>query len=260
MHATQSSPMTQSQIKSFERNRYFYGKLLDAYHFELETNYHNAKRWLINRLVLGYGVICGLDVTCGPTQDTIVVSPGVAFDKWGREVIIPKPKEPIQIPQHVIEKAIQLAQSQGSQQQKTEVRACVQVMICYHECETDPVPILAGDCNSVELCAPGVIREKYRIEFTEKCDRPSHDPCQTPRFVSGGKIDHAALAKWVTQEKDCLKLPKDPCIRLAHIYLTKDGRCDPNIDITVRPVVYGNDLLFEILLDWQDEPYGSSQK
>ena len=28
------------------RNNYFHGKLMDAYHFQMETDYHNAKRWL----------------------------------------------------------------------------------------------------------------------------------------------------------------------------------------------------------------------
>jgi len=45
-----------ASVKTFVRNRYFYGKLLDVFHFELEQNYLNAKRWLLTRLVTGYGV------------------------------------------------------------------------------------------------------------------------------------------------------------------------------------------------------------
>ena len=39
------------------RNNYFYGKLLDVRHFTLEQSYFNAKRWLMNRLTLGSGVV-----------------------------------------------------------------------------------------------------------------------------------------------------------------------------------------------------------
>ena len=65
------------------RNRYFYGKLLDVEQFELETRYLNAKRWLLNRLVTGYGVVCGLDVLPGDEPNELWIGPGVAIDKLG---------------------------------------------------------------------------------------------------------------------------------------------------------------------------------
>jgi len=139
----------------------------------------------------------------------------------------------------------------------------VQVMICYHECETDPVPVLASDCHSAEPCAPGTIREGYRIEFRHICDRPNNDQCQIPHIVSQGKIDYDRLVEWVTRERDCLAPPKDPCLRLAHVRLSDDDghRCDPdNVDITVRPIVYANDVLFDILLGWQTQPSSRREK
>ena len=42
------------------RNNYFYGKLLDEFHLEMEQSYFNRHRWLLNRLSLGSGVLCGL--------------------------------------------------------------------------------------------------------------------------------------------------------------------------------------------------------
>src|SRR5512134_2980467 len=84
-------------VETPTRNNYFYGKLLDVHHFELETSYFNQKRWLLNRLVSGFGVVCGLDVQPGP-GDTIVVTPGVALDKWGREIVVPRATRPIPFP------------------------------------------------------------------------------------------------------------------------------------------------------------------
>ena len=74
MSATESQLMKKLNLQTAVRNRYFYMKLLDVYHFELETNYLNDKRWLLNRLVFGYGVVCGLDVKCGPDDNTIIVT------------------------------------------------------------------------------------------------------------------------------------------------------------------------------------------
>ena len=59
VHHQHTQPM---ELKTPVRNRYFYGKLLDVFHFELEQSYFNAKRWRLNRRVFGFGVICGLDV------------------------------------------------------------------------------------------------------------------------------------------------------------------------------------------------------
>src|SRR4030095_15961337 len=106
MHATAQMRMLGSGLEQFERNRYFYGKMLDAFHFELETDYHNAKRWLINRAILGYGVaLCPDGVPAKDQRDSIVVTPGFAIDKWGREIVVPEATRPIQIPPDVIAKA-----------------------------------------------------------------------------------------------------------------------------------------------------------
>jgi len=265
----------QNNLEQFERNKYFYGKLLDAYHFELETNYHNAKRYLINRAILGYGVVCGLDVIPVKGQPhSIAVTPGFAIDKWGRELIVPggTPLRPLQIPPEVIAKAKEMHEKDhypephGTYHEPPhhgKDKICIQVMICYRECETDPVPVLAGDCHSADPCAPGTIRESYQIKFTHWCEHPDNDQCRIPHIASDGKIDYQALVKWVTRERDCLALPKDPCIRLAHLHLSHEEahECDhDDIDITVRPIVYANDLLFDILLGWQTPGYGRRDK
>jgi hypothetical protein len=269
MHATEQLTISHHGLKQFARNRYFFGKMLDEFHFRLETDYHNGKRSLINRAVLGYGVVCGLDVIPAEDErDAIIVTPGFAIDKWGREIIVPEATPPIQIPPDVIAKARKEGEETESYAQRQEKHhkdedgACVQVMICYNECETDPTPVLAGDCHSAELCAPGAIQEGYRIKFTPWCERPNNDQCQIPHIVSEGRIDYEALVKWVTRERDCLTTPKDPCIRLAHLHLSDGGHhCDPDeIDITVRPIVYTNDLLFDILLGWQSHVHGWRDK
>ena len=33
-------------------------------------------------------------------------------------------------------------------------------VICYHECPTDPVPAMGGDCDTQSLCSPGAITER----------------------------------------------------------------------------------------------------
>lgn len=74
----------------FERNRYFYGKLLTVNDFETEQKYMNDKRRLINRFLYGSGVVCGMNVV-GVDDTAISVEMGLALDFSGREIIIDTP-------------------------------------------------------------------------------------------------------------------------------------------------------------------------
>lgn len=74
----------------FERNKYFFGKLLGVADFEAEQKYFNDKRRLINRLINGAGIICGLNVV--KVDDSFIsVESGLALDFVGREILIDSP-------------------------------------------------------------------------------------------------------------------------------------------------------------------------
>ncbi|MFH0957129.1 MAG: hypothetical protein V1897_00340, partial [Pseudomonadota bacterium] len=75
-------------LRKFERNRYFYGKLLTVRDFETEQNYFRGKDALINRIIHGGGIACGLEVTIQEDEPTIDISPGVAIDCCGREIVV----------------------------------------------------------------------------------------------------------------------------------------------------------------------------
>lgn len=74
----------------YERNNYFFGKLLTVRDFEGEQKYFNDKRRLINRFSNGRGVIAGLEVL-KIDDKTISIEPGFALDSLGREIIIDEP-------------------------------------------------------------------------------------------------------------------------------------------------------------------------
>ena len=82
--------MNNARFFPIERNRYFYGKLLTVRDFEIEQRYHCSKRELLNRLLHGAGVVCGLGVTASD-ESTLMIESGMALDYQGRELLVPEP-------------------------------------------------------------------------------------------------------------------------------------------------------------------------
>lgn len=82
--------MKNSKYFPFERNRYFYGKLLTVDDFLLEQQYGSNKRRLANRFLQGTGVVAGLYVLT-VDEKTISIEAGIALDSMGREIVVDTP-------------------------------------------------------------------------------------------------------------------------------------------------------------------------
>lgn len=231
-------------LKVPTRNRFFYGQLLGVHNFELETDYLIDHRRLLNRLVLGYGVVCGLNVELARDGTAVVIWPGLAINRRGEEIVVAQRTQPIPIPDEVLHEAVGQAEDRKSD-------PCVQVLVCYHECLGDPAPVLAGDCDLPDPCTPSTIREQYRVEFRAECTDKPRPRCHIPDLISGDRIDQDELAQWVTRERNCTRVPLDPCVPLANLPIVDPDRphCDPGgVDIGVRPVLASNVVLLELVL------------
>jgi hypothetical protein len=278
------------------RNRYFYGKLLDVFHFELEQNYFNSKRWLLNRLVTGYGVVCGLNILLTPDKKSIYLTPGVAIDKCGHEIIVCQPSSSVPLPlppppapqptpapggsspaagssgpaAGTAAPAAPAAASGGgtaggsSSPAGTESCDCgqyVNVELCYHECPTDPSPSLGGDCDTQAMCSPGAIRERYCVQLADGKLAPARTTSAIADLFAGGTINYPALANYVTGLSATDPCP-DCCIPLANILIPETGQTydQTNIDITMRPCVYSLDMLYEMILAMKQGPASTSPR
>ena len=261
------------------RNRYYYGKLLDAFHFDLEQNYFNNKRWLLNRLIAGYGVVCGLNVTLGADGQSVVVTTGVAIDKCGREIIVCQPSDPFPLPPPQAPQS-GTKQGNGSTQQPanpapaqpppapnpnpvtvappppmngdcSDTGVYKYLSICYHECATDPSPALGGDCDTQAACTPGSIRERYSLRLSDGKLCPAPTTTSLPNVISNGTLNYQALASYVTN-LPCCTPGTDCCIPLANIQIPTQPQTytQSSFDISIRPLVYTADMLYELMLAW----------
>jgi hypothetical protein len=252
-------------VRSFTRPRYFHGQLLGVHHFELQQTYDKCKQWMLNRLVSGFGVVCGLDVQVGDDDHSIVVMPGLALDRRGHEIVVPaqsrkvplQPKSTPATTQDGTSGDASGGSGDGSGYSDTKNGrnegngGCdddwVHLVICYAECTTSPEPVLGGGCETSERCSPGAVREGYALRLDP--GRAPEIPVDSsiPNLMKGNTVNYRALAEWVSAPCD---RPVDTCVTLANIRLPSgDTRVEPgDIDISVRPIVYSLDLLWELAL------------
>jgi hypothetical protein len=178
------------------RNRYFYGKLLDVHNLQMEQDYFLEMGRLINRLTLGSGVLCGLRVKRG-TGRTLLVSPGVAVDGYGREIVVTE-QVTIDLAELERETSAELgldseAEAEGDVPAQadpvgptpvpTPIRLTGSVLcLSYHECPVEPSPVLVADCDLREECVPGAVRERFKFSLMPAAYAPlPEDPCSIMR-------------------------------------------------------------------------------
>ncbi|HEX7317677.1 MAG TPA: DUF2793 domain-containing protein [Pyrinomonadaceae bacterium] len=147
--------------RTVDRNRYFYGKLMTVRDFLREQEYFNSKRWLINRLLFGGGIVCGLDFStvggADVTTTLVDIQPGVALDPVGREVAVLE-RARVDLAKVVTEKFKQTLPAEGT--------ADRDMLVClnYNECPKEPVPSLGGS-PCAETCESNRVGETYTVSL-----------------------------------------------------------------------------------------------
>ena len=162
-----------ADLRQAERIRYFPGQLLTADDFAMEQDYWRGKGQLHNRLHLGQGVVCGLDVTpLTGTANGVRISPGLALDAWGREIVVPTVVE--LLPLRLSDDCDPVASGDEP------LPRSVHVTICYREhagrrrevaAEPDPEPTSQGGHGGICDASPSPADVVWPISPTG-CARP----------------------------------------------------------------------------------------
>jgi len=75
-------------LTCLERTRFFSGQLLSEADLNNEQSYWLAKSRLHNRYLVGWGVVCGLQVVCSECDGWVTVKSGYAIDPCGNDIIV----------------------------------------------------------------------------------------------------------------------------------------------------------------------------
>jgi hypothetical protein len=221
-----------------ERNNFFYGKLMDVTQFEKEQRYFNQKRLLVNRLVLGTGVVCGLNVVADAQAAGMVrIMPGAAIDGWGREIVV---AEEVPVDPH------QLTDDQGTPVGDPITGGTVTICLAFAEDKVDQVPVLVPDCDTPGNCAPSTIREGFRVLVrVAEAEAPQPAACNLGEFPLPTNGDlHELLCERINNTNCSAEALADASVPLARVTLD-DGSID---SVAGRRLVCSNALLYELIL------------
>ena len=235
-------------LKQFNKNNYFYGKLMTVKDFNAEQCYFNGKRHLINRLILGIGIVCGLSVEDNTNTEkqpnkgsdglwNIYLNPGVAFDCYGQEIVV----------------------SNGSKYEVTGTFGSDTngLYLKYDECQKDIVPKLANSSKCEEECCPNMNGETFSLEWGSLPEIPIIQPRKeteiTEENIENRVFPVEELKKMIAQEyyENNLKVCRD-CGEAKVLLAVFNGTTEPetiNQDKTYqyRSIVYDNPMLYDLL-------------
>lgn len=146
-------------LYQFQRNRYFYGKLMTVRDFELEQDYFNGKRYLLNRLIHGKGIICGFsNLELFPEESGEVKirfrDGGIALDTLGREIVVPVDME---------KKVITL---EGAPFKKQELIKLAYLYLKYSSVDSEPVRAASNPLSCEEITCSNRILEDFEVIAT----------------------------------------------------------------------------------------------
>ncbi|HYN44637.1 MAG TPA: hypothetical protein VER35_01430 [Candidatus Limnocylindrales bacterium] len=248
-----------------KRNNYYIGKLMTVRDFNAEQDYFNEKRWLINRMVHGWGVVCGLDIE--PIEgeaDKVTVKPGLAIDCCGREILVCKPQEVSLKPEEK-----ECHKENNAQQNDNNTYA---ICLKFKECRTEPVPFPSSACDQKERGEFNYIRDWFEIKVIPLPDQKDREHfCPKIKYCpktneNEKKSLHEHVCDWLL---NCPSECKDhTCVILATVILNEKSKIQGNIDkCSHRKVVYNNSLLYDLIrcyhgdlpqvchISWEDKHY-----
>ena len=201
-----NSDKSECGYNEFRRLRYFHGMLLDEKDFREEQQYHANKRRLLNRMLHGSGVVCGLELRGTKGKKSIQVTPGLALDCSGNEIWVAKDLK-IDLTSLLPPKNKPKGGTGCKEVDEQDPIKTYYIGIRYDEKPTSPVSVYlpSGDCEE-RTCENSRWKEGYCVEVVECCYDPETDGL-LKTICKCAKKDPLDKQKY---SDPCFKCGKDP--------------------------------------------------
>lgn len=226
----------------YERNRYFRGKTITVRDLRAEQLYFQQKRWLVNRMIHGCGVVCGLAVdgvavdglsVTGEAPNSIAsfkasfrLGRGMALDGLGREIVVCDDDA----------RSVAYAGPGDDLGAKASADKAHEYVLCleYDACDIEPVEVPRGECDE-EATAYNRVRDSHRLVWrridSSSPDTPGRCACPldhlTPREC--GKEPVQSVHDYLCEhtQKSCDGCPSCRCVVLGTLRLSYGRGAEP---------------------------------
>jgi hypothetical protein len=208
------------ELICFERPVYHCGHLLTDADLSLQMRYVVEKNKLRNRALHGYGVVCGLRLTCDPDcEGHILVHEGYAIDDCGNDIVVCETRRfdviaALSACGLLVKPPEREPCAPCPDERGCHIEQCFYVTICYEEEDADYTTPFQVDCAAgPQDCVPTRVKERYRLEITDRL--PPH---------------HSWLEQFEKRLHHCFRVfadsPVGRLIRHENKLLQEMARCD----------------------------------
>jgi hypothetical protein len=222
------------QLRQFEKNNFFQGKLMTARDMETEQDYHSGRLQTLTRFVTGSGIVRGIEISSIEESETeleVTLEPGLIVDGYGRPIVI----------EHRTTKTLPLPSSDD-----------LYLFLRYNEAELESVPVPDVSGASSEEYMSNRRVESFELTYQES--PPEFD--QIPDFdidiADNADEDtaHRALAnRYHQQFRTPVEGAEDPSVFIGSFERTRDGTWIPGGDTVRRQLVHDNEMLYAALVN-----------
>ena len=210
------------EYNNSKRARYFHGMLMTDRDFTEEQRYLIEKRKLLNRMLHGSGVVCGLEIECKDEKcpsSEIVIKPGLALDCNGNEIYVQEGYD-LEVGQIV---RSDISNRQNSDVECTDAKDTNKekwyVIVRYYEVPTNQVAVYApgGGCDE-KVCDYSRTTEGYCFDLVKNPEVPNKpdDPCDQGSSLTDEKKKELICENLLLPCPDCCD---DPFVVLGSINL-----------------------------------------
>lgn len=236
-------------LKEFQRNYYYYGKLMTVRDFRDEQEYMVEKNRLINRALQGNGLLSGFKINTPGEPDNyiiheddkgnlaiIIVQGGIALDQWGNEIVV-MDNTIIKFPATDIDKALA---------QTTAQPPHLYLYLKGSETFIEPVQAVTHSLACEETCRPNRVKETFTPAISAQ--PPLLFKLGIPAFTDPVKYRQALKIRIEAEALTCPHNSEPGVFFLALEKKEKTWSVDINESQLYRFFLPHNQLLGEMLL------------
>jgi hypothetical protein len=237
------------QTGGLERTRFFAGQLVAPDDLTLDQNYFREKARRHNRLLHGWGVVCGARVRGQPGETEVQIESGYILGPYGDEISI---KGPVTFDLCETSSGDSSCPDDDadfwcSDTRKQGKAGTYYLAVRYTECKTRPVRAMSGGCScgcAEGQCEYSRIRDSYELKLLDELPATYSTPMRPPSPM-------VALS-CRTGQGACPDCPESPWVILADLQLNGDCSID-SLDCFAHRRYVASFADFYFMCDTQDD-------